>query len=166
MLGGQVYFYSPFSSTTVADNNNPSLILLLILKELVKNPHGLTEGPAPLHTPFDWAFKSPSAPKVREHLSLMPIAFPALASHIPSLFQNLHRPAREVVLLLEPFILACESNENLLLFLIRHQNELAVKPILDKICPEGLNLLKERIAVRFRQRGYHFTRWTHSSKTL
>ncbi len=155
------FLYSPFSSSIVVEKNNDSLLLIFILKELVKSQDGLNRDVPLSYGPFDWTGKGTSLQKLREHFSLLPIAFPELSHKIPSLEQ----PVQEIINSLEPFILACAENENLLLFLVKHQKELAVKPILDRICPEGLEALKEKIAVGFRKRGYPFTRWTHSSKT-
>lgn len=148
----------------MAEPNHRTLLLLFILKELARSPKGVMDGQEPVLAPFDWTIPGSSASKLREHFSLLPAAFPELASHVSTLYQNLYRPAPEVVSLLEPYILACQTSENLLLFLLKHQNELAVKPLLDKICPEGVEVLKEKIASSFRKRGYPFTRWIHSSK--
>lgn len=164
MMTHQVYFYSPFSPTNITESNHSALLLIFILKELARFPQGAIDSPAPGLAPFDWARPASSALKLREHFSLLPMAFPALESHVPALYQNLYSPAARLVGLLEPYIMACQGNENLLLFLLKHQNELAVKPLLDKICPEGRDVLKQKIASSFRKRGYPFTRWTHSSK--
>lgn len=165
MYSRQVYFHSPFTLATVTEKNNPVLLLLFILQELARYPEGLVDGKLGLFPPFDWAFKHPPAQKMREHLLLLPAAFPALAHLVPTLYQNLDKSAPELTALLEPFILTHQTDENLLLFLVRHQKPLAVKPLLDRICPQGLDVLKEKIAHRFRKRGYPFTRWTHLSKT-
>jgi len=155
------FLYSPFSSTIVVEKNNNILLLLFILKELANSHDGIDHSTPLSNGPFDWAGKATSLQKLREHFSLLPFAFPQLAHLIPSLEQ----PTQEIINGLEPFILACAENENLLLFLVQHQKELAVKPILDKICPEGLDAIKEKIAAGFRKRGYPFTKWTLSSKT-
>ncbi|MGH2613292.1 MAG: hypothetical protein ACRDFB_09650 [Rhabdochlamydiaceae bacterium] len=157
----QTYF-SPLSPTTVAEKNQPTLLLLFILKELLKNPQGLIEHPVTELTPFEWISKRSSIQKLREYFSLLPYAFPELASQVPTL--ALDRPIQELFIHLEPFILTCISNENLLLFLIRYQKELAVKPLLDRICPEGINVIREKITENFRKRGYYFTKWTHLSQ--
>jgi hypothetical protein len=163
MMPTAVYFHSPFSPADVAEANNQVLLLLFILKELIRHPTEAAEGLSPTFAPFDWSQKASSFQKLREHFSLLPFAFPDLEPLIPSLYQNLHS-TDELLSLLQPFILACCPNENLLLFLIQHQNELAVKPFLDKICPQGLDVVKEKIALSFRKRGYHFTRWIQSPK--
>jgi hypothetical protein len=164
MMASPIYFYSPFSPADVSETNNQVLLLLFILKELASHPSRTMEDPVFPLAPFDWTRKGSSLQKLQEHFSLLPRAFPHFASLVPALYENLYRPTEEIVSLLHPFIMACHTNENLLLFLVQHQNELAVKPFLDKICPEGLDALKEKIASNFRKRGYPFTRWTHSSK--
>ena len=157
------FLYSPLSVQTANDKNNPVLLLLFILKEFVKNPEGFKEDGHPRIGPFEWTAKGSSAQKLREHFSLLPHAFPQLASFTPTF--NFNLSTQELITHLEPFIWACKESENLLLFLVRHQKDLALKPILDRICPEGLDAVKEKIARGFRKRGYPFTRWTHSSKT-
>lgn len=158
----KVYFHSPFCPTAFKLENNRALLLLLIMKELTRTP---AEEESKIELlPFDWTVKASPLQKITEHLSLLPFAFPHLADLIPNLYQNLHLPSQEFVSLLEPFILEYQSNENVLLFLIQHQNRLALKPLLDKISPEGLHSLKEKIVIRFRKRGYPFTRWTNSPR--
>jgi hypothetical protein len=151
----KIYLYSPFSPSNVIESNNPPLLLQFILKELFKNPkaHVLERD----RGPFNWIAQGTSAEKLCEYFSLLPIAFPELIHQIPSL----DLPVQEIFNRLEPFILTYASNENLLLFLLHHQKELAVKPLLDRICPEGHDVIKERITSGFRKRGYYFTRWTH-----
>jgi hypothetical protein len=159
----RVYFYSPLSPSIVIEKSHPTLLLLFILKELLKDRQELIEqNPHP--GPFEWTAKGSSEQKLQEHFSLLPFAFPELASHVPALTSD--RSTQELFQLLEPFILASASDENLLLFLVRHEKELAVKQLLDRICPDGLDAIKKMIAAGYKKRGYHFTQWTHSFKTL
>jgi hypothetical protein len=162
----QIYFYSPLSPTNITEPNHKALLIIFILKEFIQSPEGVGDEQESSPSPFDWTSRGSPVSKLREHFSLLPIAFPELAFHVSALYQNIYQPAQEIISLLEPYIIACQANENLLLFLLKHQNELAVKPILDKICPEGLEILQEKIALSFRKRGYPFIRWTHSSKML
>jgi hypothetical protein len=157
----QTFFYSPLSPSNVAERNNPVLLLLFILKEILKDPEALIDDIQPSFGPFGWMEKASSSQKLREYLSLLPLAFPQLAA--PKLIMG--TPFQELIPELEPLIFSCDTNENLLLFLIRHQKNLAVKQLLGRICPEGLEAVKEKIAVSFRKRGYHFTRWIQSPKT-
>ncbi len=154
------YFYSPFCAKTVAEGHNPSLLMQFILKEIVRNPDGVIEENFNQWGPFGWSESKPHTQKLREYFSLLPLAFPDLTAPILTLGGKV----KDLIPLLEPHILAESQNESLLLFLVRHEKELAVKPLLCKICPEGTEAIKERIAQGFRKRGYHFTRWTHSSK--
>ena len=150
------FLYSPLSPSNVTEENHPALLLQFILNELVKES---TDSLTPIEGPFSWTSTGTQMQKIQEYFSLLPYAFPQLASKIPPL----NRPAQELITLLEPFILECSSNESLLLFLVRHQKNLAVKPLLDRIGPEAV--VKEKIAKGFRKRGYYFTRWTASYKT-
>ncbi len=156
-----VFLYSPLSPQNVREKNHPVLLLLFILKELFKHPPQLLREDVN-KGPFAWTAKGSSVHKLQEFFNLLPYAFPELASQVPLL--NAHCPIQELFPSLEPFILACGFNENLLLFLLSHQKELAVKPFLDRICPEGIDQLKEKIAASFKKRGYAYLRWTHSSK--
>lgn len=157
----QAFFNSPFASDTVAEKNNPVLLLLFILKELFKNPQ-IAIDEYPINSgPFGWSMSS-SIQKLREYFSLLPIAFPELVVKAPSLTNGIS--IQELFTQLEPFIMACGANENLLLFLLRHQKELAVKPLLDRICPEGPQEIKNKICEGFNKRGYYFRRWTYSPK--
>ena len=165
MMPNQICFYSPFSANDVKEKNNQILLLLFILKELVRLPQAQSEESIVMPS-FGWTLRSSSSEKLQEHFSLLPYAFPKLTQFVAPLYQALQNSPGQLASLLEPFIMACQHNENLLLFLVQHQNELAVKPLLDKICPDGIDALKEKIASSFRKRGYPFTRWTHSSKTL
>lgn len=148
----QTFFYSPLSPCTVV--HNKPLVVLFILKELFKpsenQPVSIEMGP------FYWTMAGSSNQKLAEHFFLLHHAFPNL--NPPSL--NPEASKKELFLQMEPFILACGPNENILLFLIQHQNDLAVKELLDKICPEGIDAIKELIVQSFRKRGYH---WIHSS---
>lgn len=158
----QTFFYSPLSATNVAERNNPVLLLLFILKEMIKDPQGLIDDLPCASGPLAWTLPGSSSQKLREHFSLLPLAFPTVAAPILKKGQTI----QELFLHIEPFIATCALDENLLLFLIRHQKELAVKELLGRICPEGIDAIQDRIAENFRKRGYHFTRWIHSYKML
>jgi len=156
----KVYFHSPFCPTDFQHEGNRALLLLFILKAALSPP--VEKEAAPELLPFDWAQEPTHAQKLTEHLSLLPAAFPHLANLVPNLCVHAHDAA--FISLLEPFLLELQDNENLLLFLIQHQNKLALKPVLDKISPEGLHVLQEKIVTRFRKRGYPFSRWMQTPR--
>ena len=74
----------------------------------------------------------------------MLFTFSQLEEEVKNIY-HLDQPCHELISLLEPFILAYKENENLLYFLFREQNNIALKAILAKIpLPEGLEKLKSQ----------------------
>jgi hypothetical protein len=159
MIDQLLFFYSPFSPSTVAKGEGPSLLLQFILRELIRSPYKLVESAPGQLAPFDWAWKHGSKHKVREHALLLPVAFPQLAKESENFLKNLHQPCSELFTLLEPFILACGKNENLLYFLLKHQKSKDITLMLDKICPEGLEKLKMDIVLQYQKRGFYPSKW-------
>lgn len=155
-----VFLFSPFSHTDVFEKEHRTLLVLFILKEFIKPRIAKKRLETASGGPFEWTEPRTSKQKLQEYFSLLPLAFPELALQVPSL----RLPSKKLFSLLEPFIVACASSENLLLFLVQHQKELATKPLLDRICPEGIEAVRDKIAAGFRKRGYYFTRWTHTSE--
>ncbi len=150
----QTFFYSPFSPSTVVHNR--PLIVLFILKEVFKPSEN---GEVSMEMgPLYWTMAGSAKQKLAEHFFLLRHAFPDL--NLAPL--NPDASKKELFFQMAPFILACGPNENILLFLIQQQNDLAVKELLDKICPEGIDAIQELIVQSFRKRGYH---WIYSSKT-
>lgn len=159
MIGQQLFFHSPFSAITVTKGEGPALLLQFILREVLRSEERLSEGWAPQMAPFDWAWKQGSLHKVQEYAKLLPIAFPKLAAKAKKFSKKLQVPCQELVVLLEPFILACQKSENLLYFLLRHQKSPSIQLILDKICPEGLDKLKMDIVLQYQKRGFYPSKW-------
>jgi len=159
MFEEQFYFHSPFSPSTVANGQGPALLLQFILRELIRSSDFLTQTPPFQMAPYDWAAKQGSANKVQEFARLLPIAFPDLAQEAAQFACRLHAPCVELFTLLEPFIKACRKNENLLYFLLKHQNSPTVKLMLDKICPQGLDQLKMDIILQYQKRGFYPSKW-------
>ncbi len=159
MIDHLSYFHSPFSPATVAKGEGPSLLLQFILRELIRSEDQLTESVPGQLAPFDWAWKHGSKNKVREHALLLPIAFPELTAEAENFLKNLHAPCLDLFSLLEPFVFAYQNNENLLYFLLKHQKSKAIKLMLDKICPEGLQQLKMDIVLQYQKRGFYPSKW-------
>ncbi len=166
MVGQHVYFHSPFSLSTASEGEGPSLILQFILKELIRAEGYLSKEAPPLLAPFDWSWKQGSHYKVSEHASLLSAAFPSLAAEAQKFLRHLDKPCHQLMELLEPFVLACQTNENLLLFLLKHRNFLNIESILNKICPEGPEKLKLMVADQYQKRGFYTPEWINSSATL
>lgn len=161
-----VFFHSPFSLSSASQGEEPALILQFILKELTLAEEYLTKSFPPLLAPFDWSWKQGSFYKVLEHAVLLSAAFPSLAQEAQIFLSHLNGPCSELWELLEPFIFACQANENLLFFLLRHQNCLNIESILNKICPEGAEKLKMIVADQYQRRGFCTAQWTSLSATL
>jgi hypothetical protein len=161
MIGQQLFFHSPFSLASIVKNESPSLLLQLIVRELIASKEYLIETPTDNIAPFSWASKAGTKNKVQEHAQLLEAAFPELAKQAKKFLNSLDKSCSELIAHLEPFILACKDNENLLFFLVKHQKSLGIKSILDKICPDGLAKLKTKIAARYKKRGFHISKWTH-----
>ena len=159
MIEEQFYFHSPFSPRSVANGQGPALILQFILRELIRSSGSLTQTPPFQIAPYDWAVKQGSYNKVQEFASLLPIAFPDLAFEAAQFALSLEASSEELFTLLEPFIQAVQENENLLYFLLKHQNSPSVKLILDKICPQGLDQLKMDIILQYQKRGFYPSKW-------
>jgi hypothetical protein len=159
-VGQQLFYHSPFTAVSVSEGENPALLLQLIIHELIQEKNHLIETATFDFAPFSWATKPGSKNKVQEHAILLAYAFPNLVAEA-KIFQNsLDLTCRELFVSLEPFILACKNNENLLLFLVKQQKSLGIKSILDKICPDGLAKLKKTIASKYEQRGFQISKWT------
>lgn len=154
------YFYTPFSAVSVVQGENPSLLLQFIIFELLKSKQSLTETTILDIAPFGWAIKPGSKNKIAEYGLLLPVAFPHLANEAEQFLKCLERSCAELLCHLEPFIFACQENENLLFFLVKHQKSLSIKSILDRICPEGVAKLKTTIAAQYKKRGFHISKWS------
>jgi len=150
-----VYMFSPFSPETVSQGAGPALLLQMILKELVEENGVLKQTTSTAMRPFEWAEKAGSYNKVFEHASLLPFAFPSLKKEAGLFAASLDKPCNTLIALLKPFILACKNNENLLYFLFQHQKNSAVKALLVKIAPAGIEKLKVIVAAKYRKRGFH-----------
>ena len=151
----RAFFYSPLSPSNVIEHQ--ALLILFILKELINHPDRvLDEAQKQLGT-LHWTLVGTPSDKLREHFSLLPIAFPSIP--VPKLKAG--KRFQDLILRMAPFIRSIPPSENILLFLFRHQNNHAVKQLLDKLCPEGIERAQEKMAENFKKRG----RWIHLSKT-
>jgi|GEM_PF-1423623 len=156
------FFHSPFSPENISENENAALLLQLILNELIKSGLNLNKGSPQPFFPFNWNSKITMTSKMMEHASLLGLAFPQFSKEAQQFANNLHLPCKELIHFLEPFIVACKENENVLLFLVKHQKFLNIKSILDKIFPEGQKKLKMAIRKRYKKRGFLVSKWKRS----
>jgi hypothetical protein len=159
MIGQQPFFHSPLSPTFFPQEKGQALLLQFIIHELLEAEY-LVQTPKITFTPYDWAAKSGTKNKTHEFALLLEIAFPELKERAKTFLKSLEKPCSELLTDLEPFIFACSQNENLLLFLVKHQKSLSIKSILDRICPEGLSALKKTILSQYKKRGFRISKWT------
>jgi hypothetical protein len=153
------YMFSPFSPETVRQGQGPALLVQFILKELLEETGCLRKTTSIAMRPFEWAEKAGSYNKIAEHASLLPFAFADLVNEAKHFINSLHKPCSELIELLEPFIIACKDNENLLYFLLQRQKSVAVKAVLDKISPEGVEKLKAAALAKYHKRGFLLAQW-------
>lgn len=165
MAYSDIYLYSPLSVKTVAEGHNRALLLQFILSELLhamdaKNQEYVFTSPA-CFFPYDWSYEVGCLNKMSEHARLLPSAFPELPKEILA-FQTALEQAIEtrenfnlLFTLLEPFLIACKQSESLLLFLLRHHEEIDVTALLKKMAPKGLEELSHLMQREFKNRGFH-----------
>jgi hypothetical protein len=158
MDGLRLFFHSPFTPESVADEEGPALLLQFILQEVVKEEF-LSEANPPLLAPFDWSWRQGSMYKVREHGMLLRHAFPEMGEEVEVFLKGLGRRCEELVELLEPFIWVCRKSDGLLCFMLRYEERLG--RVIDKICPEGVEAVKMKVSKRYRKRGFNI-RWSGS----
>lgn len=151
MVPSTVHMYSPFSPATVGIGQGPSLLLQLILTELLEAKEHLVETPPPTIAPYDWGRDTGSLNRVREHASLLEHAFPKLVKEAKKFQASLDKTCNKLIALLEPFMMACKENENLIFFLLKIER---CKPLLLKLDPEGK--LQEMVTEKYRLRGFTF----------
>lgn len=154
-----IHMFSPFSPETVNQGQGPALLIQFILKELLKETDCLKKTTPVAMRPFEWSEKAGSYNKVSEHASLLPFAFIDLAAETKKFINSLNKPCLELVSLLEPFILSCKENENLIYFLLQQQNNVAVKALLAKLFPDGIEKLKATAISKYHKRGFTIPKW-------
>ncbi len=184
------YLYSPLSIKTVKDNR--SLLLQFILSEIFhamdankkEDPLEFVFSSPACFFPYDWSYEVGCLNKIAEHAQLMPHAFPKLQQAVDSFTQTLHETLSNVVknkkkndpipheglmeqlntlyVHLEPFLIVCKDCENLLLFLIKNNNEVAelnkphnLSSLLKKMFPEGIDGISDRLKTEYKNRSFH-----------
>lgn len=160
-----IYLYSPLSIKTVAEGNNRALLLQFILSEIfhamdAKNLESVFTSPA-CFFPYDWSYEVGCLNKVCEHARLLSSAFPEMPEEILAFQTALEQviKTREnfnlLYTLLEPFLIECRHSESLLLFLLKHHDEIDVTALLKKMAPNGLETLSHLMQREFANRGFH-----------
>ncbi|MBY0528842.1 MAG: hypothetical protein K2P51_01480 [Rhabdochlamydiaceae bacterium] len=141
--------FSPFSSHTVSEDHNRSLLLQFILNELFSLYTHLSQDlalPSLVEKearilPFDWALEQGPLNRMSEYLSMLPLAFPQRVRLVKSaqkclnaLIHSLRKKNLEKDLkiaqlknlhqIMEQLIAECEEDENLSLFLLKHKQQI------------------------------------------
>ncbi len=185
-----IYLYSPLSIKTVGYNQ--PLLLQFILSELFhamdadKKDHPLEfvfSSPA-CFFPYDWSYEVGCLNKISEHAELLPYAFADFQDEIASFRICLSEILTKVTAqklknepicksdllddlnllytLLEPFLIGCNQSEHLLLFLLKHKDEIdelaspcKLTSLLKKMAPQGLGALAELMQREFKNRGFN-----------
>lgn len=170
-----IFFHSPFSAVTVQSDQNRSLILQFILSEIfhslkAPNIESIFSASRPLF-PYDWAKQIGHWNKMQEHAILLTHAFPSFpetakfveeaVSKAPREMQEVRLFLKNLYFVLEPLIEICKENENLILFLLKHQKEIddlkaphTLKSLLLNIYPNGLAAMGQQLAENFQRRGF------------
>jgi len=184
-----IYLYSPLSTKTVG--HNQPLLLQFILSELFyamdadkkENPLEFVFSSPACFFPYDWCYEVGCLNKISEHAELLPHAFPSLSKEITTFRVTLSEifskvatkkradekiPKAELLadlnrlyLLLEPFLISCNQSEHLLLFLVKHKEQIdeladpnTLTDLLKKMAPQGLAGAAEMMRQEFKNRGF------------
>lgn len=133
----------------------------------------------PRFFPYDWGIKTGYLNRAQEHALLLRKSFPDHEKAIITLEKVLEKtlfahPAKEslkkrqiktslrfIYLAMEPLIEACKENENLLFFLLKNHQTIDaltqqrhLHDFLQKIHPDGLEILGEKMCDQYHQRGF------------
>ena len=179
--------YSLYSPQMLAKVEHRGLLLQFLISDLIEAVKAYKKGAPwsqilsthPCFIPYDWGNHTGYLNKIQEHAILMCSSFPKHKRHInqfeKALEKNIHslsqhkeilsdtflKAIREIYLALERFLLVCNENENLILFLLKNKEEIDqimgkghLRKFLEKMHPEGLEKLGEKMCDRYHQRGF------------
>ncbi len=175
-MQARIYFHSPFSESNIYTKKDQALLLSFALSELFTCVHELPE---------NWAISLPSlrerfydAPlnKLQEHATLLLIAFPQYKDSILQMKEEISRLIyflmhkidfsqkaflKHLFSFLEPLVKECQTDKNLLFFLLNHNEEISyfldVKYLPDlfkEFHPEGLPKLQILLCDYFHKKGF------------
>jgi len=187
-----IYLYSPLSIKTVQEGHNRALLLQFILSELFlaldanekEDPLAFVFSSPACFFPYDWSYEVGCLNKITEHAKLLTFAFPKLKPSAlafnqiteealtkvlsrkkmkdPLSNEELQAELLSIYLALEPFLIACKDNENLLLFLLKCSDEIKelaapenISSILAKMYPEGTDAISHIIRKEYQARGFN-----------
>lgn len=188
MFSAEICLFSPLCIKTAQKGNHPPLLLQFILVELFnlvqisKNSDPFEKILSQNHYffPYDWSLKIGPLVKIQEHARLLGYAFPKLAKKATNFEKKLKTLVNKIQCvkidekqlpeniktlyeLLEPFIVTCNKNENLLLFLLKNNqniHELAFpdsfETIIKRIDLDKATMI-EIVQNKYKNRGFNFT---------
>ncbi|NGX39235.1 MAG: hypothetical protein KR126chlam1_00558 [Chlamydiae bacterium] len=146
----EISLHSPFTSKTVSESQNRSLLLQFLLAEILSavgainrdEPQEKIFSEPVLLFPFAWSRSIGSLNKIEEHAKLLSFAFPKqeenALSFIHSVLQleekisgedlltkeEMTNEFRKLYIQLDPFLLSCCKSETLLLFLLLNREKI------------------------------------------
>lgn len=177
---------SLFSPQAIGERHNRSLLIQFLLFEIIEASKAIDMGrwealitPHPRFFPYDWCSITGYLNKMQEHSMLLGHCFPdhpqavadfektfSMQMDLSSkktgpLHQQFKKALQKIYTSLEPLIVHCSGNENLLFFLLKNRpyiDALTQKGHLHdfilKIYPCGLETLGEKMCDQYHQRGF------------
>ena len=149
-----IYLYSPLSTQSVQEGEGCALLLQFILSEIFlcadsdkkEDPLEFVFSSPACFFPYDWSYEVGCLNKIDEHSQLLSAAFPDMAEEVDDfqtileaiLLEVVDRKKHRVKISREelmgalgelyekavPFLSACKESENLVLFLLKHAEEI------------------------------------------
>lgn len=181
--------FSPLSTHLMQKEPYRILALQFFIKDLLAAHQALLEEPPsqkivstpPPHFPYSWARPAGYLNKTQEHIRLLCIAFPSFSNDLREIeqllekliLQSLHMTSKQralakkkiyrIVTLATPLIRHLRFNENLVLFLLQHQE--AIKTLMGThylhdllgVCKQQeLQTLEATLCQNYKDRGFPF----------
>ncbi len=176
--------FSLLSPQMLAEKEHRGLLLQFLLSDLFEAEKAFNNSEDwvwilshhPSMIPYDWAVRTGYLNKVQEHAILLKDSFPEiprkvqalekvldkhLDPHIKDSPDSFYTALRKIYLALEPFLLLCKENENLLFFLLKNKSVLdrmverdTLKDFLFRAYPEGMDVLGEKMCDQYHRRGF------------
>ncbi|MBS0620013.1 MAG: hypothetical protein JSS61_00945 [Verrucomicrobia bacterium] len=152
------------SPAMIAERHNRALLLQFLLTELFDAIDRSASGERHLF-PYDWAIAESPLHRAYDHAKLLQHSFPEYKENAEKIAVVLKNPPKNALKtlyrLIEPLILACDADENLLFFLIQHHKAIDtlmkkghLVKFLKKIEPLGIESLGEKLCDQYHRRGF------------
>jgi hypothetical protein len=178
---------SLFSPQAISERHHRGLLIQFILFELLESHKAYDAkenwevilSSHPRHFPYDWSATTGYLNKAQEHSLLLKESFPDHAKSVKNferefskVFSSLTKKKnvlqaqfilalRRIYFALEPLIIVCKENENLLFFLLKNRETIDaligeghLREFLLKIHPCDLETLGEKMCDQYHRRGF------------